>query len=79
MFVQAFVPGNGIGRRWPRRLGVNLGGGSGGTCVQADNYWSGTEYAPNTNNAWNFNTDNGNQNNNDKNNQLYALAVRSGG
>ena len=41
--------------------------------------WSGTEYAPNTNNAWNFNANNGNQNNNDKNNQLYAWAVRSGG
>lgn len=79
MFVQAFVPGNGIGRRWPRRLRFVLGGGSGGTCVQTDIYWSGLEYAPNPNNAWNFNTDNGNQNNNDKNNQLYALAVRSGG
>ena len=41
-------------------------------------YWSGTEYAPNTNNAWNFNTNNGNQNNNNKNNAFYAWAVRSG-
>ena len=29
-------------------------------------YWSGTEFAPNPNNAWNFNTDNGNQNNDNK-------------
>ena len=35
-------------------------------------YWTGTEYAPNTNNAWNFNTNNGNQNANNKNNELFA-------
>ena len=46
--------------------------------VQSNNYWSGTEYAPNTNNAWNFNFNNGNQNNNNKNNSMYALAVRPG-
>jgi len=56
-----------------------LGGGSGWICVQSYDYWSGTEYAPNTNNAWNFNTNNGNQNANNKNNQLYAMAVRPGG
>ena len=75
--MQALVPGNGIGHRWPRRLGVILGGGSGGNCVQTDNYLSGSEN--DANNAWNFNTDNGNQNNDDKNNQLFAVAVRSGG
>ena len=79
MFVQASVPGNGIGGRWPRRLGVFLGGGSGGTCVQSNDYWSGLEYTPNPSNAWNFNTNDGNQNNDDKNNALYALAVRPGG
>ena len=77
MFVQALIPGNGIGHRWPRRLGVILGGGSGGICVQTDNYWSGSEN--DANNAWNFNTDNGDQNNANKNNQLFAVAVRSGG
>jgi hypothetical protein len=41
-------------------------------------YWSGSEYAPNPNNAWNFNTNNGNQNANNKNNQFYGWAVRSG-
>jgi hypothetical protein len=41
-------------------------------------YWSGTEYAPNPNNAWNFNTDNGNQNNDNKDNQNYGWAVRPG-
>ena len=79
MLMQALVPGNGIGHRWPRRLGGLLGGGSGGICVQTDNYWSGSEYAPNPNNAWNFNADNGNQNNANKNNPLFAVAVRSGG
>lgn len=46
--------------------------------LQSNNYWSGTEYAPNTNNAWNFNFNNGNQNANNKNNNNYAWAVRSG-
>jgi hypothetical protein len=54
-------------------------GGSGWIIVQSGNYWSGTEYAPNTNNAWNFNTDDGNQNNDDKDNALFAVAVRAGG
>ena len=39
-------------------------------------YWSGTEF--NSNNAWNFNFDNGNQNNDNKNNELSAWAVRPG-
>ncbi len=47
--------------------------------MQSVVYWSGTEYAPNTNNAWNFNTNDGNQNNANKNNALYAVAVRPGG
>jgi len=51
---------------------------SGQANVQSNNYWSGTEYAPNPSNAWNFNTNNGNQNNNDKTNSFYALAVRPG-
>ncbi len=79
MIVQAAVPGDGIDCRWPRRLRVCLGGGSGWTSLQPNDYWSGTEYAPNPGNAWNFNTNNGNQNANDKNNDLYALAVRPGG
>ena len=51
---------------------------SGQAIVQSNNYWSGTEYAPNTNNAWNFNTNNGNQNANNKNNNMFAMAVRPG-
>jgi len=47
--------------------------------LQSNDYWSGTEYAPNPANAWNFNTNDGNQNNANKNNALYALAVRPGG
>jgi hypothetical protein len=46
--------------------------------VQSSNYWSATEYAPNTTNAWNFNFNNGNQNNNNKTNNNYAWAVHSG-
>ena len=45
--------------------------------MQSDDYWSGTEITPD--NAWNFNPDNGNQNDDDKNNALYAVAVRPGG
>jgi hypothetical protein len=41
-------------------------------------YWSGTEFASNPNDAWNFNTDNGNQNNDNKDNQFYGWAVRPG-
>lgn len=51
---------------------------SGQVNVQSNNYWSGTEFAPNTNNAWNFNFNNGNQNINNKNNNLFAWAVQSG-
>jgi len=44
-----------------------------------DVVWSGTEYAPNPNNAWNFNMNDGNQNANDKDNDNnYAWAVRPG-
>ena len=41
-------------------------------------YWSGTEYAPNTANAWLFRTTNGFQDYNGKTVSLYALAVRPG-
>ena len=79
IFVQAVVPGNGIRSRWPHTAFFALGGGSGWICVLSNDYWFGLEYAPNTNNAWNFNTNNGNQNANNKNNQFYAMAVRPGG
>jgi hypothetical protein len=46
--------------------------------VQSGFYWSGSEFAPNPSNAWNFNFDNGNRNTNDKNNELFAWAVRPG-
>ncbi|MCP4279881.1 MAG: DUF1566 domain-containing protein, partial [Alteromonas sp.] len=41
-------------------------------------YWSGTEYAPETRDAWHFSTGNGNQYNYNKGNGLYAWAVRDG-
>jgi hypothetical protein len=56
-----------------------LGGGSGWIYVQTDNYWSGTVFAPNPSNAWNFNADNGNQNDDNQNNPLFAVAVLPGG
>ncbi len=77
MIVQDGVPGDGIPNRWPCSFWLVSGKGSGWTRLQSDNYWSGTEYSQS--NAWNFNTNNGNQNNDDKNNALFAVAVRSGG
>ena len=48
--------------------------------LQSDDYWSGTAYAPDPAiNAWKFNTNDGNQNNTNQNNQIYAVAVRPGG
>jgi hypothetical protein len=46
--------------------------------VQASFYWSGTEYAPSTSNAWLFGFVNGNQGNPNKGNFHYAWAVRPG-
>lgn len=46
--------------------------------VQSGYYWSATECAPNTNNAWNFDFNNGNQNNDNKDNSLYGWAVHAG-
>ncbi len=53
------------------------GSQSGEIICQTNFYWSGTEFAPNTHNAWNVNLNNGNQNANNKNNN-FAWAVRSG-
>ena len=46
--------------------------------VQSDGYWSGTSFAPGTNDAWNFNFHDGSQGNYGKNSIMYALAVRPG-
>jgi MYXO-CTERM domain-containing protein len=48
------------------------------TNVQSDVYWSGSEYAPNPDFAWNFLTFVGLQDYYDKNLTLYAVAVRPG-
>ena len=48
------------------------------TNFQSNWYWSGTEYAPNPNNAWLFNTFYGLQSNGLKSVSHFALAVRSG-
>ena len=48
------------------------------TGVQSFYYWSGTEYAPNPFNAWDFYTPGGFQNHALKASGLYAVAVRPG-
>jgi hypothetical protein len=44
----------------------------------SDNDWSSTTYRNNPNNAWNVNFNDGNVNANNKNNNLFARAVRGG-
>jgi hypothetical protein len=46
--------------------------------LQASLYWSGSEYAPNTSDAWGFGTFNGGQGAPFKIGELYAWAVRPG-
>ncbi len=46
--------------------------------MQSFVYWSGTEYAPSTNSAWDFGTNDGVQGANTKSDLLYAMAVHSG-
>ena len=46
--------------------------------LQSHVYWSGTEYAPDTSNAWFFNTGNGYQRYYDKTGSFFALAVSPG-
>ena len=46
--------------------------------VQSFSYWSGTEYAPNTDGAWTFSTNHGGQGAYYKNVYLFAWAVRPG-
>lgn len=51
---------------------------SGRANVQANNYWSSTTNANNTDNAWNVNMYNGNVNANNKTNNNYVWPVRAG-
>jgi hypothetical protein len=46
--------------------------------VQSNYYWSSTQFAISTNNAWVFGFGDGNQTSTDKTNSYYALAVHSG-
>jgi Protein of unknown function (DUF1566)/PEP-CTERM motif len=46
--------------------------------VQANGYWSGTEYAPDPSYAWNFGMSDGFQGVSSKGTNLFALAVRPG-
>jgi len=72
--VQGGIPDEGLppggARRGPRQKWVDK--------MQPNNYWSGTAYAANPGNAWNFNFNDGNQNVNNETNEFYAWAVHSG-
>jgi len=65
---------------------ISLGNAVGGlmtnsgpfTNIQGNDYWSGTEYAPNSETAWFFFFFNGFQNYTNKANSFYAWAVRPG-
>jgi len=46
--------------------------------TQSNNYWSATTYAPNPQNAWIANFNNGNVNANNRTNNNYLRVVRSG-
>ena len=46
--------------------------------LQSDTYWSGTEYAPNTSNAWYFETSSGRQYQTWAGSRYFAWAVRDG-
>jgi hypothetical protein len=65
---------------WARRLGAATvyGREQAERATQSNNYWSATTNAGNPNNAWNVNFNNGNVNNNNKTNNNYVRAVRSG-
>ena len=73
--------GSEIGHLWYTELG-NTAGGLSNTGdlknLQPWNYWSGTEYAPDTSNAWYFGTGYGVQYTSIKSNELLAMAVRPG-
>jgi len=75
MTIQAGIPAQGFpagGARCLHCAGKWMGK------KQSYVYWSGTEYAPNTNNAWNFNTNFGYQEDRIKSSSFYGWAVRSG-
>jgi hypothetical protein len=56
----------------------NLQSADAGAYQSADDYWSGLEYAPDTDQAWGFDTGGGGQFFNAKYDGRYALAVRYG-
>ena len=79
--------GSEMGHLFYTELGGTAGGGFLSTLnanaalfsnLQSSVYWSGTEYAPDTDLAWSFGTGSGNQGIVSKGNDFYALAVRSG-
>ncbi|HFE38188.1 MAG TPA: DUF1566 domain-containing protein [Gammaproteobacteria bacterium] len=79
--------GNELGHLFYDELGVTAGNSISDSTdpglalfsnVQSSVYWSGTDFAPDTSQAWLFITNDGRQNITNKDNELYAWAVRSG-
>ena len=73
--------GSEMGHLWYTELGNTAGSFTNDgdfLNMQSFVYWSGTEFAPNPDHAWVFNSNVGFQNANVKTSQLYAMAVRPG-
>ena len=64
----------GFGRAACRGVGREQAEGA----TQSNNYWSSTTYQDNPSNAWNVNFNDGNPNANNKTNNNFVRAVRSG-
>ena len=82
--IQSFgfnCTGSELGHLWYTELGNTAGSFTNDgdfLNMQSFVYWSGTEFAPNPDHAWVFNSNVGFQNANVKTSQLYAMAVRPG-
>lgn len=74
--------GSEMGHLWYVELGNKAGGPMTNTGnfqnLKSDIYWSGTPYAPEPGNAWNFHTGRGDQDAFFMTNPFYAMAVRPG-
>jgi hypothetical protein len=74
--------GSEMGYLWYSELGNRAGDLTPNTGnfvnMQAYAYWSGTEYSPDTNRAWHFNIDQGDQAVAGKEYLMFAMAVRTG-
>ena len=74
----AYVDTNGISGQAGWGLSSTSADGVNIDNLQSESYWSGTEYAPDNNDAWRFHTLYGGQNNITKNDLFFAWAVHDG-